>query len=72
MSDFDERQLKEIAWAIFYLTNFGHGTVGHNQLLIIAKLAFIAGFSLGKDKNGQPALLNDGKFVLGLANATQS
>ena len=70
MGNFDERQLKEIAWAIFYLTNFGHGTVGHNQLLIIAKLAFAAGFSLGRAPNGQPALLNNGAVVLELHDAT--
>lgn len=35
----DEKQRKEIAWASTYATDFGHGTVGHNQLLLIAHLA---------------------------------
>lgn len=39
-SRFDERQQKEIVWAFLYAGgSFGHGTVGHNQLMIIAKMA---------------------------------
>lgn len=36
---FDERQRKEIEFAQVYGKDFGHGTTGHNQLLIIARLA---------------------------------
>jgi len=37
--DLTERDLKEVEFAQLYERDFGHGTVGHNQLLIIAKLA---------------------------------
>ena len=36
---FDERQLKEIEFAHLYAQKFNHGTVGHNLLLLIDKLA---------------------------------
>lgn len=36
---FDSRQLKEIEFARHYAANFAHGTTGHNQMMIIAKLA---------------------------------
>ena len=35
----DERQRKEVEWAEKYVGEFNHGTVGHNQLVVIAKLA---------------------------------
>lgn len=34
-----ERELKEIDFATVYAEQFAHGTTGHNQLMIIAKLA---------------------------------
>lgn len=37
---FDERQLKEIEFARLYVKDYNHGTVGHNQLLTIEKLAY--------------------------------
>jgi len=36
---FDERQRKEIELAVLYERDFGHGTNGHNDLVIIAKMA---------------------------------
>jgi hypothetical protein len=35
----DERQRQEVAFAEVYATDFNHGTTGHNQLLLIARLA---------------------------------
>lgn len=35
----DERQRKEVEFASLYAKDFGHGTDGHNRLLLIAKLA---------------------------------
>ena len=35
----DERQRKELALAILYAREFAHGTTGHNQLMLIARLA---------------------------------
>lgn len=38
-SNFTEREQQEIALARFYACNFAHGTTGHSQLLIIAKMS---------------------------------
>lgn len=35
----DERQQKEIKFAELYAQDFNHGTTGHNQLLLVARLA---------------------------------
>lgn len=35
----DERQRQEVAFATLYTTQFNHGTTGHNQLLLIHRLA---------------------------------
>jgi len=35
----DDRQRKEVEFAIIYARDFSHGTDGHNAKLIIAKLA---------------------------------
>jgi hypothetical protein len=50
----DERELKEIHHSLFYREVLAHGTVGHNQLMLIAKLAETLGFSLDKDDYGNP------------------
>lgn len=34
-----EREQKEIKLATYYSDNLAHGTTGHNQLMLIAKLA---------------------------------
>lgn len=44
-----ERELKEILHALHYEKFCNHGTTGHNQLLLIAKLAKMVGFVLGDD-----------------------
>ena len=36
---FDDRQIKEIVFSIYYATEFAHGTDGHNAKMIIAKMA---------------------------------
>lgn len=46
-----KRELQEIYHALFYEETTKHGTVGHNQLLIIAKLAKQAGFNLLREDN---------------------
>lgn len=38
---FDDRQLNEIQFSQIYLTQFNHGTDGHNAKIIIAKFADI-------------------------------
>jgi len=39
LKQFDERQQKEIEFSILYLSQFEHGTDGHNAKVIIAKMA---------------------------------
>lgn len=39
LEQLDDRQRKELAFAEIYVAQFGHGTDGHNRLLLIAKLA---------------------------------
>lgn len=39
-----ERELKEIYHALWYERFGNHGTVGHNMLIIIAKMARYEGF----------------------------
>lgn len=36
-----ERQQKEVQFAEVYASQFAHGTAGHNQLILIAKMASI-------------------------------
>lgn len=38
-SKFDERQNREIDFAVFYANQFNHGTDGHNTKIIIARMA---------------------------------
>lgn len=37
--NFTEHEMDEITFATMYSRNFAHGTSGHNQLMLIAKLA---------------------------------
>jgi hypothetical protein len=41
LSNFDERELKEIKFCLLYKHQFGHGTMGHNLRIIVAKMAHI-------------------------------
>lgn len=38
-SQLDNRQHKELRLAQLYAKDFAHGTTGHNQLMLIARLA---------------------------------
>ena len=51
-----ERELKEIKHALFYVNDCNHGTVGHNQLGLIANLATHLGFSLEIDRSKSPIM----------------
>lgn len=46
-----DRELKEIHHALWYEQFGNHGTVGHNMLILIAKMARHEGFWL--DENGK-------------------
>lgn len=39
MTALTEREQKEVELACLYVARFGHGTVGHNGYVVIAKLA---------------------------------
>lgn len=45
---FTQRDLKEIAHSIHYYRNYQHGTVGHNLLVIVGKLALDRGFDVNE------------------------
>jgi thiamine pyrophosphate-dependent acetolactate synthase large subunit-like protein len=38
----DDRQIKEIDWARVYEADYNHGTAGHNQLVVIARVTDVA------------------------------
>ena len=40
-AEFDERDQKEIAYCLEYQAHYGHGTLGHNIRMIVAKMATI-------------------------------
>ena len=40
------REISEIQHAMYYLKELDHGTTGHNQLMLIAKMAVLLGFNL--------------------------
>jgi len=46
--EFTDKEIKEIELALVYQLDFAHGTTGHNQLMLIAKL-----FNLLKVVEGQ-------------------
>lgn len=41
LSNFDERERKEIKFCLLYKRRFDHGTPGHNLRVIVAKMASI-------------------------------
>lgn len=47
---FDERQQAEIKFSLLYVTQFSHGTDGHNAKVIIAKMANLL-HGLSEDKS---------------------
>lgn len=49
-----ERELKEIHHALWYERFTAHGTVGHNMLIIIAKMARHQGFWV--DERGEMSI----------------
>jgi hypothetical protein len=44
--EYTHREVFEIWHALFYEKNLRHGTTSHNQLMLIARMAKDAGFSL--------------------------
>lgn len=42
------REVKEIQLCMYYIENLQHGTVGHNRMILIAKLAHAVGFVGGE------------------------
>jgi len=54
-----ERELLEIKHAIFYANECGHGTTGHNQLILIAKMAQHMGFMIRVNPYDTPESVNE-------------
>ena len=50
----DERQRKAIAFAETYVRDFNHGTVGHNDLVLIARLAELLDIASGLKEAPKP------------------
>jgi hypothetical protein len=50
----DERQRKAIAFAETYVRDFNHGTVGHNDLVLIARLAELLDIATGLKETPKP------------------
>jgi hypothetical protein len=65
---FDERQQKEIAFAELYERDFHHGTTGHNQLLLIARLALLLDVSIGARELPKPPAGGDWLLTFGKYN----
>lgn len=40
-SNFDERQMREIEFCVMYSEQFGHGTLGHDLRVVVAKMVSI-------------------------------
>ena len=53
-----ERELSEIKLALFYKRECGHGTAGHNRLMLIAKMATGLGIELNGDTLVIPYSIN--------------
>lgn len=45
----DQRELKEIQHSLYYFHELKHGTVGHNLLMLVGKMADAMGFMLVKE-----------------------
>jgi len=54
-----DRELKEIKHALYYADYCNHGTTGHNQLILIAKMAGFLGFRLNGDLQFVQEPVND-------------
>lgn len=50
----DEHQRKAIAFAETYVRDFNHGTVGHNDLVLIARLAELLDIAAGLKEAPKP------------------
>jgi len=57
------RELIEIAHSIYYARTYNHGTVGHNQLILTAKLAEELGFRIPSDGNWEETRFPEGTVI---------
>lgn len=61
----DERQRKEVAFSELYAAEFNHGTTGHNQLMLIARLAELLDAATGAKELPPPPEPADIKLTFG-------
>ncbi len=64
----DERQAKEIKLAEVYTRDFSHGTTGHNQLLLISRLAELLDVAIGAKELPPPPDPADVRLTFGKHN----
>lgn len=50
----DERMRKQVAFAELYTKDFGHGAVGHNDYILIARLALLLDVAAGVKELPRP------------------
>lgn len=60
-----QRELTEVKHALIYFHECNHGTVGHNMLVIIAKMAVERGFGLALGDSGYEVSVPDGVTIQG-------
>lgn len=58
------REVDEIKHALFYAEYCNHGTVGHNMLILIAKLAAHAGITSRMDDDGGWSVIVPGDITV--------
>lgn len=69
MNMWTTREIAEIEHALHYAHNLEHGTAGHNQLMLIAKMAELLGFSyVGFDPGDGSAAAFPSVLALGTDN----
>lgn len=61
----DDRQQKEVKLADLYARDFNHGTTGHNQLLLIARLAELLDAATGVRELPKPPEPADVRLTFG-------
>ena len=61
----DERQRKQIAFAELYVREFGHGVVGHNDYLLLARLTLLLDVAAGLTELPQPPAGGDFTLTFG-------
>jgi len=68
----DERQRKQIAFAETYIRDFNHGAIGHNDYILIAKLAEILDVAAGSKEPPKQVEPHEVRIMFGKAHYGQT